>query len=449
MNTFETLTMLDQQHLMQYWHFLDTAQKTHLAQQIADLDVDTITMMRRQLKERAPAVGPYDPFLDYAKAGNPDDVKKGFDMISQGLMGCLIVAGGQGSRLRFDGPKGMFPISVVEHKSLFQLFAEKTLAAGKQAGRELLIAIMTSPQNHAETMAFFESHSFFGLSPRQVSFFSQGTLPLLDVHGNMFLESRDTIAEGPDGNGSSLQHFFESGIWDKWHAQGVRYLNYVLVDNVLADPFDPELLGFHARREGDITLKCTAKRHPEEKLGVLVKQGGSVRVIEYSELPDSESRAMRDGVLKHVCANLSLFCCSMDFIKNRVVPECGKMPLHLAFKAAKHLDENGNTVAAHEPMAWKFERFIFDILPLASHVYALLYPRNRCFAAVKNFSGDESPGTAQAALQQQDGEILSQITGTEPPEHPFELAQEFHYPTPELLKAWRGKVLASGGYIEP
>jgi UDP-N-acetylglucosamine/UDP-N-acetylgalactosamine diphosphorylase len=448
---FEKMMSLGQQHVLASWNTLNVHQQQNLLAQIQRLNPAIFHHQVKLVKNRSHhPLSSIQPFLNYSSIGNREDVSLGKKKIAEGLMGCLIVAGGQGTRLRFDGPKGMFPITPIKHKSLFQLFAEKVSAAGKQAGRPLLLAIMTSLTNHNETINFFEQHQYFGLDRQQVSFFSQGMLPLLSQEGKLFLEQPGNIAEGPDGNGYSLRHFFNHGIWKQWYEQGVRYLNYVLIDNPLADPFDAELLGYHCRHAADITVKCTLRKNPNEKVGLLVKSHDQVRVVEYSEMPDDERLATySNGSLCHSCANLSLFCFSMDFIKRiNGHGEMYRLPWHLAFKAAKYLTPNGKTIQAEGPMAWKFETFIFDILPLAIKVEALLYPREMCFSPLKNVYGDDSVATVQAAIQKSDQITFSRITGTECSNQAFELAQDFYYPTSDLLRKWKGKSPPSGGYIE-
>ena len=177
-------------------------------------------------------------------------------------------------------------MTAVKHKSLFQLFAEKTIAASKQAGRPLSIAIMTSPQNHDATIDFFNQHHLFGLEPGQLSFFCQGMLPLLDQEGQLFLENAFSLAEGPDGNGGALHHFYHSGIYQQWQAQGIRHINFVPIDNPLADPFDAELLGCQQRCQNEITIKCTLRRDVQEKVGLLARHDGRTIVVEYSEIPE-------------------------------------------------------------------------------------------------------------------------------------------------------------------
>lgn len=416
------LESIEQQHLLSYWNRLSKEEQVHLLNQIDQLDLEIFQQQRKLL--HAPAINEetFTPFSDYANVEKTEANKAGWPLIAKGQMGCLLIAGGQGTRLRFHGPKGCFPLSIVNHKSLFQLFAEKVRAASDRVKRPLPLAIMTSPLNHEATLHFFKEHSFFGLHPDQISFFSQGMLPFLDQQGNLFLEDPHTIAVGPNGNGLSLHHFVEQGIWEKWHKQGVRYLNYVLVDNPLADPFDAALLGYHARQNLDITVKCIMRHHPQEKVGLLVKKEGKISVVEYSELPAAEGTATNsDGTLKHHCANISLFCFDMNFIK-LASKKHAEMPLHPALKKAKSL-----LAKDHFAMAWKFEAFIFDLLAFAARVNALLYPRERCFAPLKNFEGDDSPATVQQALLQEDRRRYQEATGLPPPEQPFELPPELYY----------------------
>lgn len=444
----QKLSLVGQHHLLNYWERLNPDQQQQLLTQIEKIDINTFKQQQLQLKSAAHNnFQEILPFDDYTRSGNSADFSRGKELISQGLMGCLIVAGGQASRLRFEGPKGMYPVSPVMHKSLFQLLAEKVAAAGRQAGRDLPIAIMTSPLNHAATVDFFKQNNLFGLNSHQLHFFSQDMLPLLNQEGNLFLEAVDTIAAGPDGNGSALQHFYQSGIWSEWHRQGVRYLNFSIIDNPLADPFDAELLGFHVRNQNEISVKGTTRQRANEKVGLLAKKDGKTIVVEYTEMPEALRNAtLPDGSFAFSCANLSLFCFSMDFVKKAsLIP----MPLHLAFKAVKYLDHNGLQHQPDKPMALKFEKFIFDILPRSQHVKAILYPRETCFAPLKNEQGEDSINTVRHALQKNDQKTFSQITGLPCTTVPFEIAQDFFYPTPSLIAKWRGQHSPRPGYIEP
>ena len=439
-------------HLLAHWDSLTPAQQDHLRSQIETINPAMLLRQKEMLSSPPVTHSLIKPFNEYSLAESAESLshkKLGEQLISEGKVGVLIIAGGQGSRLRFDGPKGMFPVSVIKQKSLFQLFAEKTIAAGAQAGLLLPLAIMTSPVNHQETVDFFRAHLCFGLQENQITFFCQSVLPLLDDQGELFLESPSEIARGPNGNGNALVHFYESGAWEQWWNQGVRHLSLLTVDNPLADPFDTRLIGFHAKQAYDVTVKCAAKTSPEEKVGVLVRSEGKVCVVEYSEMSNEQRHALlSNGELAYQCANLSLFCFDMTFIHDLVTKHKDEMPLHLAHKAVKRLFQEGETLLPGEPNAWKFEFFIFDALPFAKRVGALLFPRDQCFAPLKNFSGENSIQSVQMALRSQDALIFSNISGKASPSRPFELAQEFHYPTPELLQKWKGRDLPNQTYIE-
>jgi len=456
MSVITVLKALQQTSLLKYLDHCPEIKKNKLLTQISSFDLDTLNSQRKAIaslnnpENLTPAT--FTSFLDYSSSGNQRDREWGKQYIAEGKLGCLVVAGGQGTRLHFKGPKGLFPVSPIMHKSLFQLLAEKVLAAGKQVNRLLSIAIMTSPLNHEEVCAYFETNHFFGLAPEQIDFFPQGMLPFLDPEGNLFLEAADRIAMGPDGNGSSLYQFVKQGLWKKWRDKGIESLHFVMVDNPLSDPFDAELVGFHRRTKAEITVKCTTRRHLNEKVGLLVKNEGHVQVIEYSEMPDSEKTALdQKGHFKHVCANLSLFCFDMDFI-GRICGGSGRqeipIPLHLAFKTAPFFSFEGKVETPSQPNAWKFERFIFDLLPFSQNVRALLYPREICFAPLKNFSGEDSLTTVQQALQHSDAMQFQKITGVASPQVAFELSQEFYYPTDALMKSWKGRRIEGGGYID-
>lgn len=438
----EKLHSFGQQHLLQFWESLSEQEKDHLLHQIAALDIPTFHLQNNLLRQQPKPFKNLKPFLDFSEKENPDDRELGLQILADGRVGCILIAGGQGTRLNLNGPKGMFPVTQIKNKTLFQLFAEKVAAASRQAQTVLPLAIMTSPLNHEATVAFFKEHNNFGLYPDQIEFFTQDMLPMLSPEGNLFLEKPNLIAEGPDGNGLSLRYFVNHKIWQKWRRKGIDYCMYILIDNALADPFDAELVGHHHRHKADITVKCIERMNAEEKVGVLVNKDDKAAVLEYTEIPDVEKNARNaDGRLKHRCANMSNFCLSMDFLWEAAkIP----LPLHQNMKSAKSIDNPNNY------KAWKFETFIFDILPYAISVKALLAKRENAFSPLKNASGDQSLQTVQADLQKQAISTFEKITGQKvPANRVFELAQEFYYPTPSLLQKWKGKSLPDSDYVTP
>ncbi len=365
------------------------------------IDQEMLLAQQKLLKQNAFTPLQIAPFTEFSHAGNDNDEETGTRALEKGLVGCLMVAGGQGSRLRFDGPKGIFPIMEGSNKSLFQLFAEQVIDASLKAHTPLKAAIMTSEQNHEQTVAFFTENHYFGLKIDQLSFFMQGSLPLLDEKGRVILTLSGEVVEAPDGNGGALHAFYTSGIWQRWYAEGVRYLNFIPVDNPLADPFDPELTGYHIRCNSDVVMKCIERTDPEENVGLIVKEQGKTAIVEYSEISDKCKHARNDdGTLVYRCANISLFEFTMDFIA--YLEKCNwKMPLHKAFKEVKSIAIHKDILKG-PPFAWKFETFIFDVLPAASKVDVLMCKREICFAPLKNASGQHSITTVREAIKKKE-----------------------------------------------
>lgn len=367
------LKALGQQHL------LEGTPTEELLLEIETLDSNQFRKLQSLIHEPPPKytrLAPSEPFIPVESLPTT--------LNDNCTVGCLIVAGGQGTRLGFKGPKGMFKLG---SKTLYQILAERTRLSNQKACRFLPIAIMTSPENREETEGYFRINDFFGLIPEQVEFFTQTEIPFLDDQGNLFLNSMGDIAQGPDGNGWALKNFYTSGIWEKWYKQGIRTLNFTLIDNLLADPFDPQLTNFHVEHNNDITVKAILREDPMEKVGIFAKLENRLNVIEYSEFPLEERLArLENGGLAYPYANISLFCFRMASI-----PEWNfeAMPWHLAHKPAQRKDLTS-------PLAWKFEKFIFDVLPLATKIGGLLYPRKSCFAPLK--SKEDLP-VVQAALQ--------------------------------------------------
>ncbi len=361
-----------------------------------------------------------------------DQRELGEELLRQGKIGCLILAGGQGTRLGWDGPKGCVPVSPIKGKSLFQLFCERTLAASQWAGRQLSLCIMTSPLNHVETQDYFHAHKFFGLAANQVTFFQQGMLPLLDDRGQWLLERPGKIAEGPDGNGHALRQFFETGLWHQWKENGVEYLNIIVVDNALAGPFDFELCGCAARTQTDFSVKAVVRLAPDEKMGVFATQEDKLKVIEYSELPTEPSQ--------FTLSNTGLFCVSMEFIRYCSEDLKVELPLHLARKSAQVLlGQNMNV--------WKCERFLFDLLDHARSYRVVVCPREKIYAPLKNASGDKSLETVKQALFAHYRDMYQEITGCFPKACEFELDPKFYYPSTELKQQLIKHSLADQEYI--
>jgi len=317
-------------------------------------------------------------------------------LLREGRLGCFVVAGGQGSRLGFEGPKGCYPAGPVTGKSLFAIFAEQILAASKHYRRPIPWYIMTSPLNHAPTVEFFERHAYFGLNQDDVSFFAQGVMPSIDrATGRVLLASKHEVATNPDGHGGSLKALFVSGALDDMRARGVEHISYFQVDNPLVKCVDPVFLGLHATApdsSGEMSSKMLPKRDPAERVGVFAKLDGKLGMVEYSDLPEKlASKRESDGRLTFNAGNPAIHLLGWRFVERLNSDPAFSLPFHRADKKVPCIDpETGANIDPAEPNAVKLERFVFDALPLAERSIILETDRTTEFAPIKNASGEDS-----------------------------------------------------------
>jgi UDP-N-acetylglucosamine/UDP-N-acetylgalactosamine diphosphorylase len=324
-------------------------------------------------------------------------VAAGETALRAGRVAAFTVAGGQGTRLGYDGPKGTFPVTPVRHRPLFQVFAWKILAAARRYGRPLHWFIMTSHQNHAATEAYFAEHRFFGLDPARVHFFRQGRMPAVDFSGKIMLESPGGIALSPDGHGGSLRALDRSGALDLLASEGIDTLSYFQVDNPLVRCIDPAFIGWHLGRASEMSSKMIPKAYPEEKLGVFCTRGGKTVVIEYSDLP-AEFQREKDpssGRLHYEAGSIAIHVIDREFVR-RMARGAGGLPFHRADKKIATVDGNGSEVKPQKANGVKFELFVFDALPSARNTVVVETNRSDDFSPVKNAEGVDSPATCRA-----------------------------------------------------
>jgi UDP-N-acetylglucosamine/UDP-N-acetylgalactosamine diphosphorylase len=375
------------------------------------------------------------------------------------------VAGGQGTRLGYDGPKGTFPVTPLKHKPLFQVFAEKILAAGRRHGRPLHWFIMTSHANHAATEAFFAVHRCFGLDPARVHFFRQGRMPAVDFSGKILLEAKGLIAMSPDGHGGSLRALHRSGALDLMKSEGVDTVSYFQVDNPLVRCIDPEFIGWHRLQGADMSAKMIPKAYPEEKLGHFCRQDGHLVVIEYSDLPLALQREIdpQTGRLRYGAGSIAIHIFDRDFI-GRMAAEGQKgaagpqLPFHRADKKIATIDAAGNPVKPDRPNGAKFEMFVFDALPFARNGLVIETRRADDFSPVKNAEGVDSPRTARADQLRQyvrwlrgaGASVAADATGL--PAFSLEVSPQFGYDEESFAESWRKRspkpAVADGLYLE-
>ena len=395
-----------QTHLLHFWNDLTTAGRQQLASQILSLDWPALETWIREATVTANAASdpteiepaPYYP----AEPENSIQAKlyrsaseRGQALLRAGHVAGFTVAGGQGTRLGYDGPKGTFPISPLRGKPLFQIFAESVARAREKYGAPIPWCIMTSPLNDAATRKFFADNDFFGLDPAGVHLFPQGTLPAVDKQGKVLLRQPDSLALAPNGHGGCLAALRDSGALPVLAAQGIEYLSYWQVDNPLVQPFDPLFLGLHALEGAEMSSRCLIKKGPDEGLGNFCLRDGKTAIIEYSDMaPDRARERDEQGRLRFRAGSPAIHILNRAFVERLTANGC-RLPIHRAEKKVQAVDENGNLVWPQQPNAIKLEMFIFDALPLARHNVILEAVRNEHFAPVKSANGHDSVTTCR------------------------------------------------------
>ena len=290
----EKLNQYGQSHLLQFWDDLNESEQASLGQQINEFDFELIQSLFKdkqasgnqwaELAARA-EVPPAITLKDFANRESYDEAHAlGKSALEAGKLGMILVAGGQGSRLGFNHPKGMFPIGPVSDCSLYQIHFEKVLARSKQFGATIPLYVMTSPPTHEETTEFLAENNYFGIPESDVKIFCQGVMPAVDETGKLLLESKSKVFVSPDGHGGTLGAFVKSGCLDDAKSRGVEHIFYGQVDNPLIQICDPALIGYHLKSKSEMTSQVVRKNEPTQKVGNVVLVDDAVQIIEYLSL---------------------------------------------------------------------------------------------------------------------------------------------------------------------
>lgn len=392
-----------QEHVFAFWDRLDDAGRARLAAQLEAVDFDLVFRQRALLEEPASAQAPEfaPPELlglerdDEGQRRVRDATEAGAALLAGGEVGFLLVAGGQASRLGYNGPKGAFPVGPVSGRTLFELHARRLRAAEERYDVRIPWYVMTSRANDAATREFFERHDSFGLAPDQVRFFEQAMIPALDLEGRILMSATDSLFLAPNGHGGTLAALASSGALADARGRGLRTFSYFQVDNPLVRPADPLFLGLHETAGARMSSKVVAKRDAAEKVGVIGKVDGQLGCIEYSDLP-AELREARDaeGRLVFRAGNIAAHLLQLDFVEE-LTREGLELPWHIARKRMRALDARGEVT---EVDGVKFETFIFDALGRSPASVTLEVERRLEFSPVKNAEGADSPASARRDL---------------------------------------------------
>ena len=389
-----------QGHVLSGWAKLSKKDRAALLAQIARIDKKDVARCRAALSAPSAAAangGGVAPKVAVLKgAALAKAVAAGERELKAGRVAALLVAGGQGSRLGYDGPKGCYSIGPVSGAPLFYFHARKILARSRRYGAAIPWYVMTSEANNAATVACFKANGYFGLDPRNVFFFSQGMWPGMTRDGRILMESPGRIFMSPDGHGGLLAALKRSGALADMKRRGIRSVFFFQVDNPLVEVADPAFIGLHVAEKSEYSLKLCAKRDPYEKVGMPMRFGKSFRMVEYTEMTDEQcTRRTAGGDLYFKYGSPAIHVFDRAFLEREASKD---MPLHLAFKKIRYFDGK-KVVQPDGPNAYKFEKFIFDILPNAKRVAFLAFDQKDEFSPVKNAEGVDSPATCKADMQ--------------------------------------------------
>ena len=402
----QQLAKIGQEQVLRFFDQLDRDGKEILTAQLAALDLSAIQeLIETQVKTKKPLPLPTDIRPADAFPRVPDADRRALYanaearaavLLREGKIGAFLVAGGQGTRLGYDGPKGEYPVTPVKNKPLFQVFAEQLLAHSRDCGKPIPWYIMTSDVNDAPTRAFFHQHHYFGYAERDVFFFQQGMMPAFSMTGEMLLGSEDSLALSPDGHGGSLRALDKSGALADMRSRGVEHLSYFQVDNPLVHCIDPLFLGLHDLTGSEMSSKTIPKANALEKVGNFVIGDGKLQVIEYSDLPEKLALQVNaDGTPRFNAGSIAIHALRVSFIQRLNASGRLDLPWHRAEKKVPYVDEHGATIKPDKPNAVKLEQFVFDAIPLAKNAMVYTTDRAEEFSPVKNAQGVDSPETSR------------------------------------------------------
>ena len=392
-----TLKKYNQEHLLNFYDNMEESKQNKLLEQIENIDFELIKSLydktKDGIKNEDAEIEPID-FMDKYKLN--EDYKYyeqiGEKAIRAGKLAVVTMAGGQGTRLGHNGPKGTYDIGLDSHKSLFELLFDYIKEQNEKYNVQIPWFIMTSKENNEATVKFFKDNKYFGYE-KNIFFFIQGQLPMIDTEGKVLIGEDYLIKEAADGHGGVYESLVKSGMVEKMKQLGIEWVFIGGVDNCLVKMVDPVLMGIAIDKGVTAAGKSVVKANPHEKVGAFCKKNGKPSVVEYSEITDEMAEATdENGELlygeSHILCNL---------FNISAIERMGSEPLpyHSAFKKATYIDKDGNKVVPTSPNAYKFEAFLFDAFGEVDDMAILRVKREEEFAPVKNATGVDSPETAR------------------------------------------------------
>ena len=389
-----------QTHLLKYYDQLDENQKASLLKQIGEIDFSLLDLIKNG--EKTAEKGVITPLehavsIDDIEKNREKFTKTGEDAIKQGKVAALLLAGGMGTRLGSDKPKGMYNIGETKDVYIFEMLINNLLDVVKETGAWVPLYIMTSEKNNDDTIAFLKEKNYFGYNPDYVEFFVQEMAPAATFDGKIYLEGKDRISTSPNGNGGWFISFVKAGLCEKAKAKGVEYINIFAVDNVCQRMADPCFVGAMIDGGYRSASKVVSKANPEEKVGVLCLEDGKPSIVEYYELSeDMRYETRENGELAYKYGVILNYLFNIEDLEKNLE---NNLTVHIVKKKIAHIDEQGNEVKPETENGYKFETLVLDMIHMMDNCLAYEVVREKEFAPIKNKTGVDSVDTAKELLK--------------------------------------------------
>lgn len=401
----QKLKKYGQEHVLKYYDQLSESEKEALLEQIeaTDMSIPDACLHKDKLAQKGVITPLAAMQMAESEANREQYVKLGLEAIRAGKVGAVLLAGGMGTRLGSDDPKGMYNVGKTRKLYIFECLFNNLMDVVKQADTWIHLFVMTSDKNHEKTVAFLKQHDFFGYDSRYVHFFKQEMAAATDYNGKIYLEEKGRLSTSPNGNGGWFISLQNNGLLDLVHEKQIEWLNVFAVDNVLQRIADPCFIGATISKNCVVGSKVVKKTNPQEKVGVMCLEDGRPSIVEYYELTEEMANARDEkGEYAYYYGVILNYLFKVADLEKMMA---SRMPLHIVEKKIPYLDEQGNPVKPEEPNGYKFENLVLDMIHQLDSCLPFEVDREKEFAPIKNATGVDSVESARALLEK-NGVIL-------------------------------------------
>ena len=388
-------------HLLKYYDKLTEEQQANLLAQISSVNWHLLELLQNR-QDTETVKGKLEPLgaleVSEIEKRKEEFTQIGIEALKAQKVGAVLLAGGQGTRLGFDKPKGMFNVGITKDLYIFECLIHNLMDVVNQINTWVPLYIMTSDKNHEDTVHFFEEKQYFGYNKDFIRFFKQDMAPSVDFNGKLLMEDKDRLSLSPNGNGGWFHSLQNAGLISHMKEIGIEWLTVFAVDNVLQRINDPAYVGAVIASGCDCGGKVVRKADPYERVGVLCLEDGKPSIVEYYEMTDDMIHLKdENGNLLYNFGVILNYMFRLDKLEQIVNKE---LPVHIVEKKIPYMDETGTFIKPDKPNGYKFEELVLDMIHLMDSCLPYEVVRNHEFAPIKNPTGVDSVESARALLQE-------------------------------------------------